>query len=339
MHMIGRGSWYGFALSALSGLLLSGCGTEFDEAPADLESRESPALVCNQPNGCCDPAIYESCSASMRSAPSGHRIVVTTFICLTTPSSTTPSATCRVHPTDHAIGGGAWVQGAVGAAPTSSLPISGLGGGWKATSAGIVAPVAHGLKTYAIGLQVLDTSFRPINIANDIHRYDFTANASDPSRIVGSVRVAGGHVLVGGGWSASGGAFAVDAFASGMSGGKWTVTGNQFRAGVPKLSGVAMAVSRCLPAANPSFCFGSRDIIQETSADGTGIQGIAVNNPHSELFVVGVGVISSSWDRPIWGLFPLKGSAASPYGVGAAFTVGPTAALGNVTTQVMTMGI
>ena len=126
-----------------------------------------------------------------------------------------------------------------------------------------------------------------------------------------------------------------------MSGGKWTVTGNQFGAGVPKLSGVAMAVSRCLPAANPAFCFGSRNIVEGTSPDGNGIQGIVVSSPHSEQFVVGVGVISSSWDRPIWGLFPLKGSAdVSPYGVGAAFTVGgPTAALGNVTTQVMTMGI
>jgi hypothetical protein len=343
MDTIRRDSWYGVALFTLSGLLLSGCGSELDEVPPDLESRESPALICNEPNGCCDPAIYESCRNQMKSTPNGYRVVVTIFVCLATPTSTTPLATCRVHPTDYAIGGGVFVQNTA-AAPIGSVPIFGLGGGWRAASAGITGPVAHSLKTYAIGLQVLDPSFRTVNIGNDIHRYNLSANTGDPNRLSGSVNVAAGDLLIGGGWSGSGGVFAVDAYATGMSKGKWTVNGKQFRdgAGAAQLNGVAIGLSRCLPAANPIFCFGSRDIIEKVSTDSTGVRVATAYNTHPEQFVVGVGGMSSSWERPLWGMYPLApGLFGSPseHGSGAALTVAPGGDSGHVTTQIMTIGI
>jgi len=340
MHMIGRGSRYGFALFTLSGLLLSGCGSEFDDASTDIERREEPVIVCNQPDGCCDPAKYVKCQNFGKRTPNGYTVGVTTYICRDTASSTTPSATCLVNPGDYAIGGGASAS-AFAAAPTSSLPILGLNGGWTATSAGILGPVTHTLHTYAIGLQVVDSSFRSVNLGNDIHEYDFSANTGDPNRLGGTVRVPTGDLLIGGGWSAGGGAFAVDAYATGMSRGTWHVNGKQFRAGAARLNGVAIGISLCLPAANPIFCFNHRDIIEATSDDGTIVEGALADNTHEAQFVVGVGAISSSWERPIGGLNPRgAGGFGSPsqYGEGYAYTVAPTGDLGHVTAQIMTMG-
>jgi hypothetical protein len=341
MHMIRRGPWYGFALSTLTGFLLSGCGSELDEASPQIEHREGPALVCNQANGCCDRAIYDDCIVEMKSTANGYRVVVSTFICRATDQSVTPSSSCRVDPTDYSIGGGVVVLDTLGAAPTSSLPIAGLGGGWKATSAGISGPVTHRLQTYAIGLQVLDSSLRSVNIGNDIHRYAFSANTGDPNRLSGTLTVPAGDLLIGGGWSAGGGAFAVDSYATGMLGGKWHLNGRQFRAGTAQLSGVAIGLSRCLPAANPVFCFGTRGIIEVASPDTGGIVGAVANNTHSAQFVVGVGAMSSSWERPIWGLYSAGlGSFGtdSQYGAGVAFTVGPEGDSGHVTAQIMTVG-
>jgi len=341
METIARGPWYGAALLTLGGLWLSGCGSELDERSPDIERRQGAALFCDRPDGCCDPAIYESCQTVAKTAPNGYRVAVTTFACRATQSSTTPSQICRVDPTDYLIGGGAFTLGSTAAALTKSLPILGLGGGWSAKSAGISGPVSHGIKTYAIGLQVLDSSFRTVNIGSDIHAYLFAASGGDGNQVGGTLTVPAGTLLIGGGWTAGTGTFAVDAYATGMLGGKWHVNGKQFGSGTALLTGEAIGISRCLPSANPVFCFSGRDIIEATSPDGTFLQGIVANNTHPNQFVVGVGASSSSWSRPIWAMALLGvGELGSPSenGSAAAFTVAPTGDLGHVTTQIMTLG-
>jgi hypothetical protein len=219
------------------------------------------------------------------------------------------------------------------AAPTKSMPLLGLGGGWTATSAGILGTVTHHLTTYAIGLQVVDSSSRPVNIGkNDIHEYDFAINTADPNRLAGTFRVPAETLLIGGGWYSTGGVFAVDAYATGMYAGTWHVNGKQFRAGAPHFTGIAIGISRCLPAANPLFCFDHRDIIEATSNDATIVEDAIATNTHAAQFVVGVGAMSSSWDRPIGGLVPRS------LDEGYASTVAPTGASGHVTAQIMTMG-
>jgi len=267
----------------------------------------------------------------MKRTPNGYMVGITTYICQDSAPSAAPVATCLVNPGDYAIGGGAMAN-VYAAAPTKSLPLLGLGGGWTATSAGILGTVTHSLKTYAIGLQVLDSSFRPVNLGNEIREYDFPINTSDPNRLTGTFRVPAETLLIGGGWYSTGGVFAVDAYATGMYAGTWHVNGKQFRAGAPHFTGVAIGISRCLPAANPLFCFDHRDIIEATSDDGTIAEGAIATNTHAAQFLVGVGAVSSSWDRPLGTLAPRSLSE------GLAVTVAPTGASGHVTAQIMTMG-
>lgn len=330
----GRGPWYGVALLTLSGVWLSGCGSELDDAPSDLEHHQSATAFCNKANGCCDPALYEDCSNFIMSVPGRGAVGVTTYRCFPTASSTAPSATCRVDSGDQLIGGGAFAIDASNIAITKSLPILGLGGGWSAQSAGISGSVRHRLRTYAIGLQVLNSSLRPVDIGGDIHEHIFFPTSSG-SRASGFLPLPSDQVLVGGGWSAGAGTFAVDAYATGMLGGKWNVNGTRLDGGVANIIGAAMGVSRCVPSSSPIACFSHRDIIEATSPDGTSTQAVLVANPHSDEFIVGAGLISSSWSRPISALFA---AGPGPSDSGLAVTQAPTGDLGHVTAQVMTMG-
>jgi len=344
MNTIVRG-WYGFALFTLSGLL-PGCSFEVGDAPAeverpqDIESHEEPVLLCNRPDGCCDLNIYESCSTSSRRASNGIQVGITIYTCRPSAESTTPSSTCRVDAEDLLIGGGAFTLGTFDAAITKSRPIHGMGGGWAAKSVGISGPVSHAIKAYAIGLQVL-SNLRPVNIANETHSHVFSATTGNGSTFGGSVKLPAGEFLIGGGWTAGTGTFAVDAYATGMSAGTWHVNGAEFGDRAPSLTGEAIGLSKCVPAANPVVCFGPRAITEATSSGGNFLQGIVVNNPFDNQMVVGVGAISSSWSRPIWALFPLEGEGfGTPgmYGRGAAFTVAPTGDQGDVTAQLLTLG-
>lgn len=226
------------------------------------------------------------------------------------------------------------MQGEVGAAPTKSSLTPGLGGGWSARSEGISGPVTHTLKTFSIGIQMLATNGSPINLANDIHTYTFAGAGSDQAG--GALTVPAGEVLIGGGFATNSGTFAVDAYASGMLGGTWRVNAKRFAGSSAKVNGQAITLSRCLPSANPRICLDSRKIFTAVSADGTFLQGASATNDSSR-FLVGVGAISSSWSRPIWGMFPLPNPPAGG-GTAFAFTVAPGGDLGHVTAQALTIG-
>jgi hypothetical protein len=344
MHSIGRGLWRGVTVFAMSGLL-AGCGSgmDLDEAPPELEleSTQEAAVDCGAPDGCCDPAVYEDCSVTGYSAPNSARIVVTYYACPASAQSTTPSTVCRVEDGYYAIGGGAFTLGTFAAALSMSRPLVGSNGGWAAASKGILGPVNHSVKAYAVGMKLYNSAGRAVNIDADIHEHLFFPS-SNGDRISGSVTVPAGQLLLGGGFTAGvEGTFAVDAYATGMLKGKWSVNGKQFRAGAPSLFGSAISLSRCLPASNPIVCFGPRSIDEETSAGGPALQAAVAANTHSAQAVVGAGIISSSWSRPIWAMMPLPPGpfgSSTQFGSAAGFTVAPTGASGSVTTQVMSIG-
>lgn len=340
MRTIRRGPGYGFTLFTLSGLLLSACGSELDEAPPEVENRQGAALACNHPDGCCDPAIYETCSIQNFTAANGARIVLKTFSCPGVAASTKPSATCPVEDQFYAIGGGAMVLGTFNASIKESVPLVGLNGSWSATSENIGGPASHSLQAFAIGMKLYTAGGRTVNLANDIHRYVNTRYTGD-DKVTSTTAVSADELLIGGGWFAGARTFAVDAYAIGMLGGKWRLNAEAFGGG-GLIFGVAIGLSRCLPAASPLVCFGHRDILEATSADGTSIQGAVAYNTHPSSMVVGVGAVSSSWDRPIWALFPAgagPSGGSDQYGAGAAFNIGTTGDPGNVMSQIMTIGL
>jgi hypothetical protein len=232
------------------------------------------------------------------------------------------------------IGGGAATLGSMEAALKRSMPVSvGSHGSWGARSEGILGLVSHGLKTYALGLKMIDRlTDEEVNLDNDIHSYCVNSNLGE--RVTASKTLPSGQLLIGGGWSAGSGTFAVDAYATGMLRGKWTVNGQQFGTTTGQILARAIGLSRCLPAENPIFCFPARAITEAVSPDGTTIQGAVAQHPSSFQVMVGVGVKSSSWSRPIWMMYPLAYNEDMAVG----FTTAPTGALGHVATQILTVG-
>jgi hypothetical protein len=346
MQTIKRALWSTLTLCA-SGGLLPACITEVDdtasrEAPATITVSRQAIINCGaDPKwGCCDLSLYDSCDALLTGQQTDEydvHLIFKSYTCRTTASSTSPSATCGVEDGFYLIGGGAATLGSTGAALKRSTPVSvGSHGSWGARSEGILGPVSHGLKTYAIGLKMIDRlSGEEVNLDNDIHAYTVLSNFGE--QVTASKTLPSGQLLIGGGWTAGSGMFAVDAYATGMLRGKWTVNGQQFGTATAQIAARAIGLSRCLPAANPIFCFPARAITEAVSPDGTTIQGAVAQNPHSLQVMVGAGVKSSSWSRPIWMMYPLAYNAdIEDRAVG--FTTAPTGALGHVVTQILTVG-
>jgi hypothetical protein len=343
MQTIKRALWSTLTLCASAGLLPA-CIAEIDdtsseEARGNITVSRQAITNCGNPKwGCCDSALYSSCDAVLigqRSQDHDVELVFKLYTCPTTPSSTTPSSTCRVEDGFYLIGGGAATLGRMEAALKRSIPSSVASrGSWGARSEGILGPVSHGLRTYAIGLKMIDLlSGEDVNLDNDVHSYSVNSNLGE--RVTASTTVPSGQLLIGGGWSAGSGTFAVDAYATGMSRGTWTVNGQQFGTTTGQILGRAIGLSRCLPAANPIFCLPARDITEAVSPGGTTIQGAIAQYPDSFQAMVGVGVKSSSWSRPIWMMYPL---AYTDGNTAVGFTTAPTGASGHVTTQILTVG-
>jgi len=341
MHTMRGHVGSGVALLALSGLL-AGCGAEVEEPVSQLEQRQgAQALDCAANDTCCDPRLYDSCRSATYGPGNNSTIRFKYYSCLTSAQSTAPTVFCQVESPFYAIGGGAATLGSADAALTYSFGAVGINSGWVAGSQGILAPVSHSLKAYAIGIRVYDSSNRPVDLTNDIHSYFATSSAG--TQVTAYASVAAGELLVGGGFSAeNAGMFPVDAYAHSILSGQWQVNGRQFGTTAGKITAMAAGLSRCLPSAHPLFCFAHRDITQATSSDGTFLQGVVTNNHHSGSAVVGVGAISSSWARPIWELYPLAPdfdlSSTNTFGSGVAFTTAPTRDLGHVTGQIITIG-
>jgi len=334
--------WSSLTLCAL-GSLLPACGAGIDgasseEGPAEVTVSRQAVFACNDMWGCCDSSLYSSCDAvgiGQRTTDSDVMLIFKLYACPTTASSTTPFSTCGVEDGFYLIGGGAATLGSMDAALKRSVPVSvGSHGSWGARSEGILGPVSHGLKAYALGLKMINKlTDEDVNLDDDIHSYSFNSNLGD--RVTASKNVPSGELLIGGGWSGGTGTFAVDAYATGMSAGKWTVNGKQFGTTTGQILGRAISLSRCLPAANPLFCLRARDINEAVSPDGTFLQGALAKSGSSFQAMVGVGVKSSSWSRPIWMMYPV---AYTGEDTTAGFTTAPVATLGHVTTQIMTVG-
>jgi hypothetical protein len=329
------GSWsgaVGAAVLALSGFLV-GCGGSVDEVTPEADPRQGALTDCNL-------RVYESCRTVTLSAANGAHLVFKYYACPATDPSDRPGQYCPVEADFYGIGGGGTVL-AADATLTLNVADVHLGGGWAVESAGLFGPTSHSVKGHAIGLKLYDPSNHLVDLSNDIHMYSKTSAVGDPFTVY--VSVAPGELLIGGGWGASVAQPAVDAYAHGMLGGQWQVNGKQFASGPGSINGVAIGLSRCLPAANPIVCFGHRDIIQSTSPDGTSVESAVASNYRSSSVAVGVGAISSSWARPIWSMFTMGSdfdpNSGSRYGAGVALTSAPTGASGHVTTQVMTLGI
>ena len=343
MHTIKRALWSTLTLCASGGLLPS-CiaeidGTSSEKAPANITVSRQAVLNCGDPKwGCCDSTLYDSCDAVLIGQQTDDHdvhLIFKLYTCPTTPSSISPSATCGVEDGFYLIGGGAATLGSAEAALKRSTPVSvGSHGSWGARSEGILGPVSHGLKTYALGLKMIDRlAGEEVSLDNDIYAYSVLSNFGE--QVTASKTLPSGQLLIGGGWTAGAGMFAVDAYATGMLRGKWTVNGQQFGTSTAQIAAKAIGLSRCLPAANPIFCFPARAITEAVSPDGTTIQGAIAQYSGSAHAMVGVGVKSSSWSRPIWMMYPL---AYNDDDTAVGFTTAPTGASGHVVTQLLTVG-
>jgi len=227
------------------------------------------------------------------------------------------------------------------------MPVEYLGGGWNGgswlvASDPVVGSPAHGLRAYAVGVQALDSRNQWQDLNGSINHY----SAESPGGFqVSAYATVGAHeLLVGGGFSVYSGenVHPVDAYAHGMFGGQWQVNARGFTDHAVKVISEAVGMGRCLPVNSPVICFGHRRIVQGTSSNSYLVNAAHADNTDTNYAPVGVGVISSSWSRAIWGMLPwmLPADATSaPFGGGIAYTTDPSHVSGNVTAQVMLVGL
>lgn len=348
-------TWKRERRSAVLGALcavLAGCAGAPDEGLPDSHqgTLDLTPISCDPPNydGCCDPTVYDECHTKSLQAADG---VVVNFkyytgkLASSFPPRQQAIAECPVERGFFLIGGGGVnTDGRValyGSVPVEFGSRDYNGGKWMVASSPLSGLPSYGLRAYAVGIQVFDSRHQWQDLNASISHYETFSSAGN--QVSAYATVAANQLLVGGGFGvASGeGAHPVDAYAHGMLGGQWQVNGKAFAGGSVQIYSEAVGLARCLPVQSPVVCFGHRQIIEGTSASSFSLNAALADNYHPEYAPVGVGAISTSWSRPLWGMVPwgTADTTNAPFGGGIAYTTDPAHVSGSVTAQVMVVGL
>jgi len=343
------GTRYWVGLGALV-TLLSGCSGAVDDSTTGVDDGEhlgQTAQALGTQGTCyvdcgCDSSLYDNCYTQETFNTASTRVVVKYYQCKTIPSDSIGNvfATCPVEPDFRVIGGGTTVDSSASALDYSSAQsgpqLEALRGGSWATESRLApgtppppvgAPPVYHATPFAIGIKLHGgcgavSCNDEVDLENSLAVSSRTAPfAAHPSV---TVSVPSGFIVLGGGFNTSSGVWPVDAYATGMYNGTWTVKGAAFTTSQGYVTASAISISRCVPAENPIFCFNGvdRKIVWATSSTGTGGAEAYAVNGSSGFAPVGVGVYSNSWSRPISNLFPLAWAMVN-YGGSAAGTTQP----------------
>jgi hypothetical protein len=295
----------------------------------------------------CDRAIYQDCHELTIGDPQhdDHYAKIRYYTCNPRQVFESGSATCFVERDWWVMGGGGVIPGTANSALDFSGPrtVQGLlrdvngGTGWSIHANTMFADVHE---TYVIQANAIGLRFYENGAVVDIRgQLDvFTSQSGIGTEVTQRVTVPSTYYLLGGGFNVVGNPanrpFATDAYAQGMLGGTWNVSGRDMGTGQVYIFARAMGMSQCLHGVR-DFCFSGRSITESTSSEGTSVVAATTINAYSGSITVGAGLISSSWWRPIKWLVPYPLASGAPYGFSAAGTTTPINASGTVRGQVM----